>query len=300
MGTPEIAREVLKAVSSEYDVVGVFCQPDKPVGRKHVITPPPVKVFAEEAGIPVYQPKGFKNGKATQILRELAPDLILVIAYGKILPQEVLDVPRLGCINVHASLLPKYRGAAPIQRAIIAGEEVTGITIMKMDAGMDTGNMLAQREIPILPEDNEETMFRKMGEVGSKFVLEILPLIEAGELEEQHQDHDAATYAPPIEKEEGEFSFREDAAKVVHLIHGVSVWPVAYFQMEDKKIKVADAAYSEKVGEPGEVLSLRPLTIAAENGSVILNKVIPEGGKPMDGNAWANGRRFRQGDNIYT
>ena len=299
MGTPEIARDVLKAVCEEHEVVGVFCQPDKPVGRKHIITPPPVKEYALEKGIPVFQPKGFKNGKAAVTLRELDPDLILVIAYGKILPQEVLDIPRLGCINIHASLLPKYRGSAPIQRAIIAGEEVTGITIMRMDAGMDTGDILAQREIPIGPEDNEDSMFRKMGETGSRFILEVLPEIENGTLDGTPQDHELATYAPPIEKEEGMFSFESDARGIVHLIHGVSTWPVAYFMYEDKKIKVADASFSEMTGKPGEILSVKPLTIAAKDGAVVLRKVIPEGGKPMDGTAWINGRRKKTRENLY-
>ena len=300
MGTPDISRDVLRAVSAEHEVIGVFCQPDKPVGRKHIITPPPVKVFAEEAGLPVFQPKGFRSGKAAQILRELDPDLILVIAYGRILPQEVLDIPKLGCINIHASLLPKYRGAAPIQRAIINGEKVTGITIMNMSAGMDEGDILAQKKVVIDPEDTEETLFSKMGETACSFILEVLPQIETGTLKGIPQDGELATYAPPLEKNEGCFTFNKDGRAIVDLVRGMSVWPVAFLNYEGKKVKVAEASYDERTGKIGEILSLKPLTVAAASGAVVLRKLVPEGGKPMDGTAWANGRRFRIGDIINT
>ena len=300
MGTPDIARDVLEAVSTKYEIAGVFCQPDKPVGRKQIITPPPVKVFAEEAGIPVYQPKGFKNGKATGIIRELGPDLILVIAYGRILPQEVLDIPRYGCINIHASLLPKYRGAAPIQRAIINGDEITGVTVMNMAAEMDAGDILAQKEIKISPDDTEESLFRKVGETSSSFILEVLPKIESGELEGIPQDEEQVTYAPPIEKNEGCFTFNNEGRSIVNLIRGMSVWPVAFFNYDGKKIKVTEASFADGEANAGEVISLRPLTIAAASGAVVLHKVIPEGGKPMDGTAWANGRRLKVGEFINT
>ena len=300
MGTPEISRDVLETVSSKYDVVGVFCQPDKPVGRKQIITPPPVKVFAEEAGLSVFQPKGFRNGKATQIIRELDPDLVLVIAYGKILPQEVLDIPRLGCINIHASLLPKYRGAAPVQRSIINGETVTGITIMNMSAEMDAGDILAQKEVVIEPDDNEASLFSKIGETSCSFILEVLPQIEARTLTPVKQDEKLVTYAPPLEKNEGFFTFNKDGKDIVNLIRGMSVWPVAFFSYDGKKVKVEEASYEERSGAAGEVLSLKPLTVAAGTGAVVLRKLIPEGGKPMDGTAWANGRRLRVGDVINT
>ena len=300
MGTPDIARDVLRSVSSLYEVICAVCQPDKPVGRKQILTPPPVKVFAEEAGIPVYQPRGYRNGKAVQRIREMDPDLIIVTAYGRILPQELLDIPRLGCINIHVSLLPKYRGSAPIQRAIINGDKVTGISIMQMDAGMDTGDILAQREVPIDPEDTDETLFRKVAEVGSSFILEVLPKIESGELKGIPQDPEFATYAPPLEKNEGFFTFNKDGQKTVDLIRGMTMWPVAFFIHEGKKIKVRDASFSEAEGSPGEILSLKPLTVAAASGAVVIRQVVPEGAKPMDGTAWANGRRLRVGDIIET
>ena len=300
MGTPDIARDVLRSVSSLYEVICAVCQPDKPVGRKQILTPPPVKVFAEEAGIPVYQPRGYRNGKAVQRIREMDPDLIIVTAYGRILPQELLDIPRLGCINVHVSLLPKYRGSAPVQRAIINGDKVTGISIMQMDAGMDTGDILAQREVPINPEDTDETLFRKVAEVSSSFILEVLPKIESGELKGIPQDPELATYAPPLEKNEGCFTFNKDGQETVDLIHGMTMWPVAFFIHEGKKIKVRDASFSEAEGSPGEILSLKPLTVAAASGAVVIRQVVPEGAKPMDGTAWVNGRRLRVGDIIET
>ena len=298
MGTPEIAADVLRAVSKKHEVVGVFCQPDKPVGRKQILTPPPVKVAALEAGLPVFQPKGFRNGKATQLLREIDPDLILVIAYGRILPQEVLDIPKYGCVNIHASLLPKYRGSAPVQRALIDGVKVTGITVMKMDAGVDTGDVFARKEMPVSPSDDAQSMFERMGKEAGPFVLDVIEKIGSGEAVLFPQSDEDATYAPPIEKSEGLFSFRGDAEKIVNLVHGLSMWPVAFFLYEGKKIKVENASLSNQTGVPGEILSAKPMTVAAENGSVILARVIPEGGKPMDGTAWMNGKRLRVGDVI--
>ncbi len=298
MGTPEIAADVLRDVSRVHEVIGVFCQPDKPVGRKQIITPPPAKVAAQEIGIPVFQPKGFRNGKATEILRELAPELILVIAYGKILPQEVLDIPSFGCINIHASLLPQYRGSAPVQRSLMDGVKETGLTVMKMDAGVDTGDIYAQKTIQVTAEDNTQTLFEKMGRLAGPFVLEVIDEILRGEITPVPQDDTLATYAPPIEKSEGIFDFSKDAAEIVHLVQGLSGWPIAYFEFEGKKIKVESALYSDAAGEPGTILSSKPLTVAAGNGAVILRRLIPEGGKVMDGAAWLNGRRLHVGDTI--
>ena len=298
MGTPEIAADVLCDVSQVHDVIGVFCQPDKPVGRKQIITPPPVKVVAQERGLPVFQPKGFRNGKATGILRELSPDMILVIAYGKILPREVLDIPPYGCINIHASLLPRYRGSAPVQRSLMDGVKETGLTVMKMDAGIDTGAVYAQKTVQVTAEDNTQTMFEKMGKLAGPFVLDIMDRIHKGEIAPVPQDDSLATYAPPIEKSEGFFDFSRDAAEIVHLVQGLSGWPIAFFEFEGKKIKVESARFSETTGEPGSILSGKPLTVAAGNGSVILKRLIPEGGKSMDGTAWLNGRRLQVGDSI--
>ncbi|MBQ5412070.1 MAG: methionyl-tRNA formyltransferase [Oscillospiraceae bacterium] len=297
MGTPELAADILRALSAEFDVCGVFCQPDRPVGRKQILTPPPTKVLAEKLGIPVFQPKGFRNGKAAQVIRDLEPDLIAVVAYGRILPQEVLDIPRLGCVNLHGSILPAYRGAAPVQRAIMAGEKITGLTAIMMDAGMDTGDIIDVLEIPSGDMD-ADAMFRKMGEEGGPFLCRVIRELEAGTAERRPQNGSEATMAPPIEKSEGEFDFTLSAERIVGLVRGLSMWPVASFAYEDKRIKVCSAALSELTGEPGEILSLSPLTVAAPGGSVVIGDVIPQGSRRMTGAEWARGRRLAAGNRI--
>ena len=297
MGTPKLASDVLRSLDERFDVIAAFCQPDRPVGRKQILTPPPVKETAEKLGIPVFQPKGFKNGKASGVLRELAPDVIAVVAYGRILPQEVLDIPRYGCVNLHGSLLPLYRGSAPVQRALMDGIEVTGLTAIMMDAGMDTGAVLARLEIPV-EEMNADQMFARMGEVGGPFLCDVIEKLPEGLLVPIPQDDGKATYAPPIEKSEGDFDFRRSAREIVNLVRGLSMWPVASFDHEGKRIKVCSASFSETSGVSGEILSLDPLTVAAEGGSVIIGDVIPQGSRRMSGTEWARGRRFRIGDRV--
>ena len=299
MGTPELAADILRSLSAEFDVCGVFCQPDRPVGRKQILTPPAVKTAAQELGIPVFQPKGFRSGAAAQTVRDLDPDLIAVVAYGKILPQEVLDIPRLGCVNLHGSLLPKYRGAAPIQRAIMAGEKVTGATVIMMNAGMDTGDIIDTVEIPVGDMD-AEAMFGKMGEVGGPFFCRVIRELEEGTAKLTPQNDAEATYAPPIEKAEGDFSFSAGAEDIVNLVRGLSMWPVASFGYEDKRIKVCSASLSDQTGEPGEVLAVSPLTVGAADGSVVIGDVIPQGSRRMTGAEWARGRRLTVGSRIGT
>ena len=298
MGTPELASDILRSLDERFEVVAAFCQPDKPVGRKQILTPPPVKETAEELGIPVYQPKGFKNGKAAQLLREMAPDIIAVCAYGRILPQEVLDIPVYGCVNLHGSLLPEYRGSAPVQRAIMDGAEVTGLTAIMMSAEMDSGDILDKLEIPI-GEMDTELMMSKMGEVGGPFFCDVIEKLCSGLIEPAPQDSGKATYAPPIEKSEGDFDFSRKAKDIVNLIRGLSMWPMASFEYEGKKIKVCTASYAETEGEIGEILSLNPLTIAAAEGSVVVGDVIPQGSRRMSGTEWARGRRFKTGDKVF-
>ena len=297
MGTPELASDILRSLAERFEVVGAFCQPDRPVGRKQILTPPPVKVTAQELGIPVFQPKGFRNGKAAEILRKLEPDVIAVVAYGRILPQEVLDIPRYGCVNLHGSLLPSYRGSAPVQRAIMDGAEVTGLTAILMDAGMDTGDMLDALEIPVGDMD-ADAMFAAMGESGGPFLCDVIDRLAEGTVSRTKQNDDEATYAPPIEKEEGYFDFSMEARKIVQLVRGLSMWPVASFEYEDKRIKVCSAAYSDSCGSTGEILSLDPFTVAAEGGSVVLGDVVPQGSRRMSATEWARGRRFRPGDKV--
>jgi len=267
MGTPEIASGVLKTVLAmreehpEIEVAAVFTQPDKPVGRKQILTPPPVKVCAEAAGIPVYQPKRIKRPSQVQILRELAPDLILVTAYGQILSQEILDIPRLGCINMHASLLPRYRGAAPINWVIVNGESVTGVTAMRMDAGMDTGDMLMKREVAIAEDETADSLYQKLTVEGSALIRDVMEKLLGGEEPERiPQDHEKATYAPIISKEDGLIDWEQSAHAVDCKVRGFLGWPGAYSYLDGKKCtimksKVLAEGGNEPWAEAGRSLS---------------------------------------------
>lgn len=243
MGTPEIAATVLRAVCEmPVEIVGVWTQPDRPVGRKQIMTKPPVKIVAEEKGIPVYQPLRVKRKAAVQELVEAAPDLIFVTAYGQILSEEILQIPRLGCINLHTSLLPKYRGAAPIQWAIVNGETVTGVTAMQMDVGMDTGDILVQRQVAIDAEETAGSLTDKLAAEGADLAKEVLQrLIDGETLPRQKQEEAQATYAPIIQKEDGCIDWNKSARQIEQQIRGFLEWPGAYTQLEERKIIVLKA-----------------------------------------------------------
>ena len=302
MGTPDFARSSLEAMlAAGFSVIGVVTQPDKPKGRKMILTPSPVKVAAEEAGIPVYQPKTLRSEEFAELLGELAPDMIVVAAYGKILPENVINFPKYGCINVHGSLLPKYRGAAPIQRAILEGETETGVTIMYMDVGLDTGDMIAKVTVPIEETDNFETLHDKMAEAGAKLLVETLPAIEAGTAPREKQDDSLSTYAAKIENEDCVLSFDTDAVKVFNQIRGLSPFPLAVVSLSGKALKLvrAELIETEENHEvPGEVLSLEKgkITVACRTGSVAITEVLPEGKNRMRAADFINGRKIAQGD----
>ena len=297
MGTPDIAAASLTALyEAGHDICGVFTREDKPVGRKQVLTAPPVKEAALAHGTPVFQPKTLRDGEAARQLAELAPELIVVVAYGRILPKEVLDIPPKGCINLHVSLLPKYRGAAPIQWAVLNGDEETGVTIMQLDEGLDTGDILKVQPIAIDPEETSGELFDKVTAVGAKTLVECINEIAAGSLTPVPQDHDKATLAPPLTKDMAKFSFDEDAAHLHNWVRGMNPWPAAYFICEDKKVKVLESRVAEGDAAPGTVLRTKPLTIACKTGALELRTVVPEGKKPMDGTSWAAGRRLKAGD----
>lgn len=298
MGTPDIAVVMLRALAREQEIVGVFCQPDKPVGRKAVITPPPVKMAAEELGIPVYQPTKLRDGSAAQTIQSLAPDMIAVVAYGRILPKEILDIPPKGCVNIHASLLPKYRGAAPVQTALLEGEAVTGVTAMYMDEGLDTGDAIAFAECPITDEDDAVTMFEKLGEIGARLLCRTASDIERGEAKRCPQNGDNATFAPPFTRESGAFAWDESARAIFNKARALCIWPNAYFEYDGKKIKLMQARPLAQSGRPGEILSIDPLVVAAGDGAVELREVKPEGSRLMRGAEWAAGRRFKAGDKL--
>ena len=302
MGTPDFALFSLKAISgSHHEVVGVVTQPDKPKGRGYTLTPPPVKVFALENGYSVYQPDTLRSESFSELLSTLSPDVIVVVAYGKILPKSVLDFPKHGCINVHGSLLPEYRGAAPMQRAIIDGKKTTGITTMYMAEGLDTGDMLLKADVVIENDDNFETIHDKLGECGARLILETLDAIESGNAKRTPQDESLATYAAKITKETCAIDFSMNAQAVHDLIRGLSPIPLSFTHTPDGKLlKIISSKLDcadGKLGECGEVISLdNGITVACGNGSVTLKKVIPEGKSRMDATDFVRGRKIFLGD----
>lgn len=309
MGTPDIAARVLRTIlemggpAEGIEVVGVFTQPDKPVGRKQILTPPPVKSLALEAGIPVYQPRRIKRPGPIQTLRDLQPDLIVVTAYGQILSQEILDIPPMGCINMHTSLLPAYRGAAPIQWAIVRGESMTGVTAMRMDAGMDTGDILLQKEVPIDPSETEESLYDKLSEAGSELIRETLERLLAGEeLPRTRQEEERATYAPIIRKEDGLVDWRDSALAIDRKVRGFHEWPGAYAFMEGRQLsilssKVWEAEDGQKDLEPGTILQeaatgKRPrFLVASGDGILEILSLKLQGKKPMAAADFLRGMR---------
>lgn len=301
MGTPDIAAECLKALyAAGHEICGVYTRRDKPVGRKQVLTAPPVKEVALEHGIPVFQPRTLRDGSEDANIRALAPDLIVVVAYGCILPKSVLEAPKYGCINLHVSLLPKYRGSAPVQWAVLNGDTETGVSIMQMDEGLDTGDVLVCEKIAIGPEETSGELFDRVTAVGARVLCEAVPALEAGTLKPQPQQHENATLAPMLDKELAEFRLTDTAAHIHNWVRGMNPWPVAWFAQDGKRIKVLESRLAENPqhAAPGTVLALKPLTIAAENGAVALLTVTPEGGKSMAGTAWAAGRRLKVGDSL--
>ncbi|MBR1535149.1 MAG: methionyl-tRNA formyltransferase [Ruminococcus sp.] len=299
MGTPDFAVPCLeKLIESGHEVSAVFTQPDKPVGRKQVLTPPDVKVCALKHGLTVYQPNSMRDGTAMEIIRKVDPDAIIVAAYGKILPKEILDFPRYGCINVHGSLLPKYRGAAPIQWSVINGDPETGVTIMQMNEGIDTGDMLLQKTLPIEIDDTAESMFDKLAELGAKTLIEALEKLERGELSPEKQDESHATYASMLDKSISLIDWNKSGTAVHNLVRGLYSWPVAYTLLHGKKLKILRTSPCDKSGEAGKVLSLDPLTVACGEGSVIIHELQLEGKKRMDAKTFLVGHKLSVGELI--
>ncbi len=303
MGTPDFALFSLKKLhESGYDIAAVITQPDKPTGRGYVMTPPPVKRWALEQELTVYQPATLKDEAFADLLKEVDPELIVVVAYGKILPESVIKYPRLGCINVHGSLLPEYRGAAPMQRAIIDGKKTTGITTMFMDVGLDTGDMLLKCEVDILENDNFEDIHDKLGAAGAELLIETVEGLRAGTITPEKQDDSRSNYAKKIEKADCLIDFSKDARTVHDLIRGLSPIPLSFTHTPDGKLlkvvksEVADAD-CEDSADPGTVVSLDgKITVACGRGKIDLLTVIPEGKSKMNSADYIRGRRLNVGD----
>ncbi|NLL91579.1 MAG: methionyl-tRNA formyltransferase [Ruminococcaceae bacterium] len=297
-GTPDIATLPLIEIAKHHDVAGVYCQPDRKTGRKGIITPPEVKVAAESLGLPVFQPEKIRNEDFLSELKALSADVAVVMAYGKIIPKEALAVPRYGFINIHASLLPRWRGAAPVQYALMHGDKKTGVTIMQMDEGIDTGDIISSEEIEIAAEDDAKSLFSAVSSLGAKLVIETLRDIEEKGVSATLQNEESASYAGLIKREMGLFSFFDSTGEILGKVKGLCIWPVAYFKREGSDIKVHKAAASNLSGKPGEVLSVNPLIIGTKDGSLEIVKIQQSGKRAMSGEEFSLGRRFKTGDFI--
>ena len=284
MGTPDYAEKTLEAlIGSEHEIAAVFCQPDKPVGRKQVLTPPPVKVLAENNNIPVYQPISLRTGEAYNVLKDINPDVIVVVAYGKILPKEILDLPKYGCVNGHASLLPKYRGASPIQLCIVQGETETGITIQVMDEGIDTGDILDVAKVQIGENETAEELFERLSVISADLMISTLNKLEKGKITPKKQTGEA-TYAPIIKKEMAHLNFTLNSTQIHNAVRGYYSWPCAYFFLDGKRIKVIKTKIGENTPEiSGTVIgNTENLVISCGGGtSIEIIELQPEGSKRM-------------------
>jgi methionyl-tRNA formyltransferase len=292
MGSPDFAVPSLRALAENFTVIGVITQPDRPAGRGRKLTPPPVKVLAGDLGIPTLQPQRLhKDSDALAQLRAWSPDLIAVAAFGQILKPEVLDLPPHGCLNVHGSLLPHWRGAAPLNAAILHGDSQTGITIMKMDPGLDTGPMLSKRAIPIGPDDTAGSLFGAMAELGAALLVETIPPYLRGELIPEPQDDALATYAPLLKKADGELDFNQPAPYLARQVRAYDPWPGTYFHWAGAPLKVHAAHPIEKASPGIGVLTVHAglPAVGTSEGILVLDQIQPAGKKSMAGDAFLRG-----------
>lgn len=300
MGTPDFAVPSLEALLTKHEVVLVVTQPDKPKGRGKKMVPTPVKACALEHGIPVLQPEKVKEPEFVEQLRSYEPDLIAVTAFGQILSEPILEMPKYGCINVHGSLLPKYRGAAPMQWSIIDGEKVTGITTMYMAKGLDSGDMLLKAEVEITDEDTFATIHDKMAMTGANLLLDTLDQLEAGTLERIPQDHDAATYAPMITKETGHIDWSKNRQDIINLIRGLNPVPAAYTIYEEEVLKIFGAVISDVQADGaanGEIVAVvkKGFVVKCGDGCLLITEVQARGGKRMMTDAYLRGHAMKEG-----
>lgn len=308
MGTPDFAKNILQGlVEAGHEVTGVYTQPDKPKGRSGQPVPSPVKEYAQTVGIAVYQPEKIKKEEEVALLKTIPADIFVVAAYGQILSQKILDIPKFGCINAHGSLLPKYRGSSPIQRAIANGDEKTGVTLMKMDKGMDSGDIIAMSEIKIEDADNEITMYDKLSFLAKDLVLEYLPLIESGKATYTPQNADEVTFAPMLKKEDGLLSFDLPARLLDCKVRGFLAWPTAYMYFGGKLLKIYRSAVrgkdefaniTDELANGTFVKLKKNLLVATSEGFLELLEVQPEGKKRMPAMDFANGCHIETGMKI--
>jgi methionyl-tRNA formyltransferase len=291
IGTGEIGVPTLEALlKSEHEVVGVVTQPDKPVGRAQIIEPPPIKKTLAKANMPILQPLRIKDQQAIEDIGVLKPDVIVVMAYGQILPRDVLEIPRIACLNLHASLLPRWRGAAPIQAAIAGGDPETGITVMHMDEGLDTGDILLQRRIDIRSNDTGGSLHDRLAQIAPKALLESLGMLAERTAPRTPQDNTLATYARKLKREEGKIDWSEPADAIERKIRAFNPWPGASMKIERQTLKIFSAFVVDLSGEPGEILrSEDELVIAAGKGALSVSEVQLEGKRRMSASEFLRG-----------
>lgn len=300
MGTPDFAVGALEAlVEAGHEIAAVITQPDKPKGRGKEMQQTPVKTCALKHGIEVFQPVKIKDAEAVEVLRSYRAELFVVAAFGQILSREILEMPPYGCVNIHASLLPKYRGAAPIQWAILEGEKETGVTIMQMNEGLDTGDMLTKVVVPIEDKDTGESLFDKLAEAGAKLLIETIPMIEAGTVTPVPQEDSLSTYAKMIKKEMGRIDWQKDAVVLERLVRGMNSWPSAYTYFQKKTLKVWEAyvEVQEKEAVPGTITEVTKNAIKVQTGKdlLVLKQIQAEGKKRMSVEAFLLGNHVEEG-----
>lgn len=300
MGTPDFALASLdKLIDGGYEIAAVVTQPDRPKGRGKKLTPPPVKERALGAGLRVLQPERVKDSGFIEALKELSPDIIIVVAYGQILPEEIINLPAMGCINVHASLLPKYRGAAPINWCIINGESRTGVTTMYMDKGMDTGDILLQRETEIGENETASELHERLAALGADLLLETLEGLQRNEVERKAQDHSAATYAPQLDRETGRVDWNSDAKSIYNLIRGTNPWPGCYTVYKGERMKLWEAKVLEQKsrGTAGKVLEAGHggMLVQAGSGTLLVTKIQMPSSRVMTVDEYLRGNSLETG-----
>lgn len=295
MGTPDFAVPTLKALcNSEHNILAIYTQPDKPVGRKQVLTPPDVKVCALENKLTVLQPETLRDNNSYEELKALNPDVIVVVAYGKILPKNILDIPKYGCINVHGSLLPEYRGASPIQSAVLDGKKVTGVTTMYMGEGLDTGDILLTRECEIGENETSAELFDRLSLLGAALLIETLDSLD--KIKPTPQNEEEATYTKKITRELCPIDWTKSNEDVHNKVRGLQTWPVAQAKLSGKDVKIHRTTLCNKIGKAGEIISTDPLTVACGEGSVVIEELQLSGKKRMDSRSFLLGHPLKKGD----
>jgi methionyl-tRNA formyltransferase len=306
MGTPELARVSLQALlaRTDFTVIAVVTQPDRPKGRDLKLTPSPVKELALQSNLPVLQPERARNENFIEELRNLEPELIVVAAFGQILPQSILDLPRFGCVNVHTSLLPKYRGAAPIQWAILNDETETGVTIMKMDAGMDTGAILTQEKTPIQETDNAQSLHDRLATIGAQLLVRTIPDHVAGRVQPRPQPAEGVSYAPKIKKRDGEIDWTQPARAIWDRVRGLVPWPGAYTHVpaEPKPylLKIWEAEVTAATGSPGDILTADKsgIVVGCGQNALRIRQLQLEGGKRLNAQQFLAGHQLTPGQSL--